>query len=358
MSSFLSHGGKPSFFHRNGQSVLYCPRQTRLSRASGDAGREFADGARQLRQYTPQRVVGKGAYGVVFTALDRFGRVVAIKKIRENHSFKDREVEMMEAVRGLSNVISILGHFRTTVKLHSEVFLHIVMEYLPSDLYRFTLEHRRNDRFIPLVYIKAFAYQMFNALQNIHRKGIVHRDIKPQNLLINEETGELKVCDFGSAKRIESDQRSVSYIQSRYYRAPELMYDCQYYTSAIDVWSAGCVLAEMFLVGQPIFLGLSPAAQLYEIERIIGPPSGNDLASFKHNLDISFPLAEPLGLKNALPSNTPKNAIDLLQKIFVYNPKERLTATKCLEHEFFDDLFDLDNPVRLPNGNPLPKFKK
>jgi glycogen synthase kinase 3 beta len=100
---------------------------------------------------------------------------------------------------------------------------------------------------VPMLLIKLYIYQCFRALAYIHALGICHRDIKPQNLLVDSETHTLKVCDFGSAKRLVQGEVNVSYICSRYYRAPELIFGATEYNNAIDVWSVGCVMAELLL---------------------------------------------------------------------------------------------------------------
>lgn len=104
--------------------------------------------------------------------------------------------------------------------------------------------------------VKLYSYQLLRALSYIGKLNVMHRDIKPQNLLVDPTCHILKVCDFGSAKKIdtEDDKGSVSYICSRYYRAPELMFGSKNYNTSIDIWSAGCVIAEM-LQGEPIFKG-------------------------------------------------------------------------------------------------------
>lgn len=97
-----------------------------------------------------------------------------------------------------------------------------------------------------MVLVKLYSYQLLRALSYIHALGICHRDIKPQNLLVDPDTHELKVCDFGSSKKFTSGEVNVSYICSRYYRAPELILGSTTYTQAIDIWSVGCVIAEIF----------------------------------------------------------------------------------------------------------------
>jgi len=123
-----------------------------------------------------------------------------------------------------------------------------------------------------MILMKLYAYQAFRALAYIHALGICHRDIKPQNLLVNPDTHELKVCDFGSAKRLLKGEVNVSYISSRYYRAPELIFGATDYSQSIDVWSVGCILAELIL-GQPLFPGDSGVDQLVEIIKVLGTPS-------------------------------------------------------------------------------------
>ena len=126
--------------------------------------------------------------------------------------------------------------------------------------------------------------------------GICHRDIKPQNLLVNPATGELKLADFGSAKILVPTEPNVSYICSRYYRAPELIFGATNYTTKIDVWSAGCVVAEMIL-GQPLFPGESGIDQLVEIIKILGTPSREQIEHMNPNyMEHKFPSIKPINL--------------------------------------------------------------
>ena len=102
--------------------------------------------------------------------------------------------------------------------------------------------------------IKVYAYQLFRGLNYLSQRGVVHRDIKPQNLLVDPGCHALKICDFGSAKKIKKDDKNIAYTCSRYYRAPELLFGSRYYSFPVDMWAAGCVLAELFL-GSPLFKG-------------------------------------------------------------------------------------------------------
>lgn len=126
---------------------------------------------------------------------------------------------------------------------------------MPETLCSYMSSQRLLEKDIPPVLIKIFTWQLLRAMAHTHSKGIIHRDIKPQNILVDLDKTTIKMCDWGSAKIIDSQgTKSVAYICSRYYRAPELIFGCTQYNEKIDIWSVGCVVAEMFLL-QPIFKG-------------------------------------------------------------------------------------------------------
>ncbi len=120
-----------------------------------------------------------------------------------------------------------------------ELYLNLVLEYVPETVYSISRQHQKSKIALPLLYVKLYLYQLSRALSHIHALGICHRDIKPQNLLVNPENQQLKLCDFGSAKALVKGEPNVSYICSRYYRAPELIFGSTDYSTAIDIWSEG-----------------------------------------------------------------------------------------------------------------------
>ncbi|KAI8393230.1 Serine/Threonine protein kinases active-site signature [Nakaseomyces glabratus] len=124
---------------------------------------------------------------------------------------------------------------------------------------------------LAIKHVKLYSYQIARGMLYLHALGICHRDIKPSNILVDPKTGVLKICDFGSAKRLEPNQPSISYICSRFYRAPELILGSTQYTTQVDIWGLGCVIGEM-LIGRAIFQGQDPLLQLREIAKLLGPP--------------------------------------------------------------------------------------
>ena len=152
--------------------------------------------------------------------------------------------------------------------------------------------------------------------------NVCHRDIKPSNILVGE-SGALKVCDFGSAKCLVKDEKNLSYICSRYYRAPELIFGCTRYSGRVDVWSAGCVVAEM-ATSRPIFEGENTLDQLLKIVRVIGSPTEEQVKAMGAKEPVPpVPSIEPVTLKKYLTKINAKvdpELIDLLSKVFVYDP--------------------------------------
>ena len=308
-----------------------------------------------LSHYNPIQIVGKGAFGIVYSARAPNGEVVAIKKVLLDPRFKNRELDIITNVRH-QNCIGVRDSYKSQGKHKGEIFLNLVMDYFPQSLHDFALSYRNQRLYPPILFVKLFAYQMFAGLAYLHSKGIVHRDIKPQNLLVNSETGVLKICDFGSAKIMSPGEKSVSYIASRFYRAPELILDCQLYNSAIDIWAAGCVIAETLNSGSPLFVSQSSFGQLSAIVQIIGRPTDEDLASFPHHAEMPMGIKQASDLKSVLPAHTPADIMDLLNRIFLYNPSKRITAAQALEHPCFGDLFKPG--MYLPNGSSFPPLVK
>ncbi|XP_029432775.1 glycogen synthase kinase-3 alpha isoform X2 [Rhinatrema bivittatum] len=265
--------------------------------------------------YTDIKVIGNGSFGVVYQArLVDSGELVAIKKVLQDKRFKNRELQIMRKLDHC-NIVRLRYFF-----------------YSSGD--------------------KVYMYQLFRSLAYIHSQGVCHRDIKPQNLLVDPDTAVLKLCDFGSAKQLVRGEPNVSYICSRYYRAPELIFGATDYTSNIDIWSAGCVLAEL-LLGQPIFPGDSGVDQLVEIIKVLGTPTREQIREMNPNYtEFKFPQIKAHPWTKVFKPRTPPEAIALCSRLLEYTPVTRLSPLEACAHSFFDELRDAS--ARLPNGRDLP----
>ena len=226
-------------------------------------------------QYTQCKIVGNGSFGVVFqTKLSPSGEDAAIKRVLQDKRFKvgaslrrspsgtltvtdpprvqNRELQIMrivrhpnivelkafyysngDRVRDLDNKMGIQTALIAAQK--DEVYLNLVLEYIPETVYRASRHFNKLKSTMPILEVKLYIYQLFRSLAYIHSQGICHRDIKPQNLLLDPQSGILKLCDFGSAKILVENEPNVSYICSRYYRAPELIFGATNYTTKIGM---------------------------------------------------------------------------------------------------------------------------
>jgi glycogen synthase kinase 3 beta len=300
---------------------------------------------------TNEKVVGNGSFGVVYSAtLVDTAEPVAVKKVLQDRRFKNRELQIMKQLHH-PNVVELKHCFYSPGE-KDELYLNLVMEYVPETVYRVIKHYNKTKRVIPMIYTKMYMYQVARALAYIHAVGICHRDIKPQNLLLDTSTHAVKLCDFGSAKPLVKGEPNIAYICSRYYRAPELIFGATSYTTAIDTWSFGCVFAEMIL-GQPIFPGESNVDQLVEIIKVVGTPTREEIYAMNPNYtDFHFPAIKPHPWAKVFKSRAPPEAVDLISKLLRYSPTQRLTPLQACAHPFFDELRDPN--TRLPSGKPLP----
>ncbi|KAI9027249.1 kinase-like domain-containing protein [Phycomyces nitens] len=305
--------------------------------------------------YSNYKVAGNGSFGVVYQAkLLRTGESVAIKKVLQDKRFKNRELQVMKSVSH-PNIVTLKAYFYSQGDLKKdEVFLNLVLEYIPETVYRTTRHYAKAKQHIPTLHVKLYTYQLLRALAYIHSLGICHRDIKPQNLLLDPASGILKLCDFGSAKVLVAKEPNVSYICSRYYRAPELIFGATNYTVSIDVWSAGCVMAELMLC-QPLFPGESGIDQLVEIIKVLGTPTKEQLLAMNPDYtEHRFPQIKAHPFVKVFKARTPVEAIDFISELLQYAPEKRLTAIDALVHPFFDELRD---PAARPvTGKEMPKL--
>lgn len=307
--------------------------------------------------YTNCKVIGNGSFGVVFQArmlnVPKEEEDIAIKKVLQDKRFKNRELQIMRLVSH-PNVVELRSFFYSNGDKKDELYLNLILEYVPETVYRASRHYVKLKQPMPTLQIKMYMYQLMRSLAYIHSVGICHRDIKPQNLLLNPATGVLKLCDFGSAKILVAGEPNVSYICSRYYRAPELIFGSTNYTTNIDIWSTGCVMAELML-GQPLFPGESGIDQLVEIIKVLGTPSREQIKTMNPNyMEHKFPQIKPHPFAKVFRPRTSTEAIDLVSKLLEYTPEARLSAIESMVHPFFDEL--RVETTRMASGKDMPKL--
>ncbi|CAG0881744.1 unnamed protein product [Darwinula stevensoni] len=311
--------------------------------------------------------IDAGTFGSIFKGfIDPGRRKIALKKVLQNPNYKNRELDIQKLMDHV-NVVALFYYFYVPSETPGSDYLCMVMEFIPSNVSKFMRQHREPVRKpydlvdvkvgpLPFLIVPCslICYQMFRGVMYLHAQTIAHRDIKPHNLLWDPEHMVVKVCDFGCAKKILPGETSICYICSRHYRPPELCLGVTQYSLMIDVWSLGCVMAEIYL-GQVVFRGNDNHSQLVEIMKILGTPTPaqlNEMNVSPSKALQSFPKKDwkqHLSLGDIPPSD---DAVDLMSKTLEMSPGSRLTCAEALLHPYFNDL-------RLPgrnlrNGRPFP----
>jgi len=285
-----------------------------------------------LDKYEKQQKIGEGTYGVVYKAKDKMtGRFVALKKIRLEHedegvpSTAIREVAILKELRHPC-IVELMD------VVHHQQKLFLVFEFLDQDLKRYM---DTVPNLSPRV-VKNYTKQLFMGLMYCHQRRILHRDLKPQNLLIDNTSGALKLADFGLARAFCVPIRPYTHeVVTLWYRAPEILLGQQQYSVAVDVWSAGCIFAEM-ITKRALFPGDSEIDQIFRIFRTLGTPSNDvwqgctQLPEYK----ASFPKWKPTELAKMIPG-ADDAAIDLINRTLVYEPGQRISAKSALDHPYF-----------------------
>ncbi|KAF1811658.1 glycogen synthase kinase-like protein-3 beta [Eremomyces bilateralis CBS 781.70] len=300
--------------------------------------------------YTQCKIVGKGYCGVVFqTKLSPSGEDAAIKRALQDKRFKNRELQIMRIVRH-PNIVELKAFYYSNGEQENEVYLNLVLKFVPETVYRASQWFNKMKTVMPILEVKLYIYQLFRALAYLHSQGICHRDIDPQNLLLDPATGILKLCDFGSAKILENNEPHDSYLRLKYCRAPELIFGATNYTTKIDVWSAGCVMAELIL-GHPLFPCDSSIDQLVEMIKMLGAPTRDQIRAINPKyIGHKFPQTKPHPFCKVF-READADAIDLISKLIEYTPTQRLLAIDAMVHPFFDQL--RDPSTKLPDSRRI-----
>eukprot|EP01112_Ceratiomyxa_fruticulosa_P012184 TRINITY_DN3365_c0_g1_i2.p1 TRINITY_DN3365_c0_g1~~TRINITY_DN3365_c0_g1_i2.p1 ORF type:complete len:297 (-),score=27.03 TRINITY_DN3365_c0_g1_i2:261-1151(-) len=288
-----------------------------------------------MEKYNKIEKLGEGTYGIVYKAKNReTGEIVALKRIRLD---SEDEGVPCTAIREIS-LLKELKHpniVRLYDVIHTEKKLTLVFEYLDQDLKKYLDECGGQ---ISKLTMRSFLYQLLRGVAFCHEHRVLHRDLKPQNLLINRR-GELKLADFGLARAFGIPVRSYSHeVVTLWYRAPDVLMGSRKYSTPIDIWSAGCIFAEM-ATGRPLFPGSGTADQLIRIFKIMGTPTEETWPSISELPEYKpdFPMYPAQNLNNIV-DGLDEKGMHLLQRMLQYDPNQRISAQAALKHPYFDGI--------------------
>ncbi|KAK9684815.1 hypothetical protein RND81_10G234700 [Saponaria officinalis] len=302
-------------------------------------------------KYDPIEPLGRGAYGVVCSSINTStNEKVAIKKISNvfDHSVGAlkvlREMKILRQTRH-ENVVKLKDVMVPSIKsTFKDVYL--VYELMDGDLCSVIYSQRQLSKY----HIKYFMFQLLNGLNYLHSANIIHRDLKPENLLVNANC-ELKISDFGLSRTTKGRAQAMTIcVGTPGYRAPELLLSCETYGRSMDMWSVGCIFAEL-LGRQPIFPGKDSLDQLKLIINLLGTPRDSDLEFITNSRILNFLKSQPFIPKTSLSSLYPNAdfmALDLLRKMLVFNPNTRITVSEALKHPYMTELYNSRSIRRAP----------
>ncbi|KAG9147322.1 hypothetical protein Leryth_020575 [Lithospermum erythrorhizon] len=318
---------------------------------------EYGEGSR----YRIEEVIGKGSYGIVCSAYDtHLGEKVAIKKINDIFEHVSdatrilREIKLLRLLRH-PDIVEI-KHILLPPSRREFKDIYVVFELMESDLHQVI---KANDDLTPEHY-QFFLYQLLRGLKYIHTANVFHRDLKPKNILANADC-KLKICDFGLARVAFNDTPTAifwtDYVATRWYRAPELCGSFfSKYTPAIDIWSIGCIFAEL-LTGKPLFPGKNVVHQLDLMTDLLGTPSPEAISRIRNEKArrylSSMRKKRPVPFSQKFPKVDPR-ALLLLERMLAFDPKDRPTAEEALADPYFRNLARVE---REPSAQPVSKLE-
>ncbi len=310
---------------------------------------QFFQAPLATNRYRAERVIGEGAYGVVVCARDTLtGERVAVKRIAKclnNTPFAVRILRELKFLRLLSQHENIIRTRDVLLPGQLDRFndAFVVFELMPTDL-----EHvLRSKNVLRPDHVKYFMWQLLRGVHFMHASRVLHRDLKPNNILINGKC-ELRICDLGLARADFADVADTlfwtDYVATRWYRAPELVIEGSHqYSTAIDIWSCGCIFAEMLNDGRVLFPGKNGQHQIELITQVLGPlpatPIFNMLNPYAQRTLAKFQNAPttPRRPLSQIFAKADPAALDVLSKMLAFDPDQRISALDALNHPYFAD---------------------
>ncbi|XP_059481444.1 cyclin-dependent kinase-like 1 isoform X1 [Neocloeon triangulifer] len=298
--------------------------------------------SRTMDRYEKLGRLGEGSYGVVFKCRNRdTGQIVAIKKFVESEEDPTirkialREIRMLKTLKH-PNLVNLIEVFRRKRRLH------LVFEFCEHTVLH---ELERHPRGCSSSLTRHVIWQCLHAISYMHRHSCIHRDVKPENILLTR-AGVVKICDFGFARTISPGENYTDYVATRWYRAPELLVGDTAYGPPVDVWAIGCVFAEM-MRGEALWPGKSDVDQLYLIRKSVGDLLPRHMQIFKKNeffVGVSLPEPEVMDpLEEKLAKFATPEGVDFAMKCLDKDPSQRWTCEQLMQHEYFDN-FSFKSP--------------
>ena len=291
--------------------------------------------------------LGRGTFASVY-ASEYNGMPVAVKRIKIDPNYVTREIPILEMLRDTpcASVVGYHGHYDTVEG--EATIVHLIMEKLPMNLREYAgMPSNQGGRLRMDVAILCLR-EILVGLAHLHAMRVCHRDLKPDNILVDPATNAVKICDFGSAKILQGPVAGITYICSRTYRAPELILENSSYSFSVDVWSLGCILAEL-LSGAPPFASKNNAGQLALMIKVLGSPSPDELRSLNPEEPPSLdelPLADcskaawtdtlkrPMSAER-WPASLGAHMWAMLDGLLAWSPEARLAAKDAIRSELF-----------------------
>ncbi|KAI9059604.1 Pkinase-domain-containing protein [Trametes sanguinea] len=305
--------------------------------------------------YVQLEKLGEGTYATVYKGRSRTtNEIVALKEIHLDAeegtpSTAIREISLMKELKH-TNIVRLYD------VIHTETKLVLIFEYCERDLKKYMDVHGDRGALDPVT-VRSFMYQLLKGTAFCHENRVLHRDLKPQNLLINRK-GELKLGDFGLARAFGVPVNTFSNeVVTLWYRAPDVLMGSRTYSTSIDVWSCGCIFAEM-ISGVPLFRGRDNQDQLLHIMRIIGTPDERTLRKIategqtEGQAQKQYPRYPKIPFSQVLPKASPQ-AIDLLERLLQFDPAKRISAAEALTHPYFTTSVPMYSSISSPFGGPM-----
>ncbi|KAJ8045616.1 MAPK/MAK/MRK overlapping kinase [Holothuria leucospilota] len=287
---------------------------------------------------------GEGTFSEVLKCQNiQDGTQYACKRMKQTYNSLEqvnnlREIQAMRRLSPHANILQLVEVIFEKKSGH----LSLVCELMDMNIYE-VIRGRRH--YLPEHKVKNYMYQLLKSLDHMHRNGIFHRDVKPENILVKDDV--LKLADFGSCRSVYSKQPYTEYISTRWYRAPECLLTDGFYTYKMDLWSVGCVFFEVLSL-HPLFPGSNEVDQIAKIHDIMGTPDDTVMNKFRkaRGMNYNFPKKTGSGIEKLL-TNASKETVELIYKLCTYDCDERISARQALRHPYFKELRDADKRKQL-----------